>query len=82
MLTYAKDKMRLGWIFQQENDPKHTVVSIKTFFDCKKIRVLVWPSQSPDLNPLRIYGNMFTEIYNDCKSYFVSLLSPQTQQAS
>ena len=44
MLTHAKDKMRRGWIFQQGNYLKHTAGSIKTFFDHKKINVLVWPS--------------------------------------
>ena len=37
MLTHAKDKIRQVWIFQQENDPKHTAGSIKTFFDSQKI---------------------------------------------
>ena len=37
MLTHAKDKIRQGCIFQQDNYPKHRAGFIKTFFDCKNI---------------------------------------------
>ncbi len=40
-------KMGRGLVFQHDNDLKHTV---KEWLK-KHIKVLKWPSQSPDLNP-------------------------------
>ncbi len=34
------------------NDPKHTAKATKEWLQKKHIKVLEWPSQSPDLNPI------------------------------
>lgn len=40
------------YIFQHDNDPKHTSKLVKSFLSEKGINVLEWPPQSPDLNPI------------------------------
>lgn len=40
------------FIFQQDNDPKHTSGHVKAYFDKNDIFVMDWPSQSPDMNPI------------------------------
>ncbi|KAK3569719.1 hypothetical protein QTP86_003566 [Hemibagrus guttatus] len=45
-------KMKCGWVFQHDNDPKHTARATKEWLRKKHFKVLEWPSQSPDLNPI------------------------------
>ena len=42
--------MPLQWMFQQENNPKHTSKLIKSRFD--KITVMQWLAQYSNLNPI------------------------------
>lgn len=39
-------------IFQQDLAPCHTAKLVKSFFMKRKISVLKWPGNSPDLNPI------------------------------
>ncbi len=40
------------FILHQDNDPKHPASSVKEFIRAKKWKVLDYPSQSQDLNPI------------------------------
>eukprot|EP01031_Cornospumella_fuschlensis_P025972 gene25972-31364_t len=53
-LMHSKDLLELGedWIFQQDNDSKHTTKHVKEWLGDNVPNVLSWPSQSPDRNPI------------------------------
>ena len=40
------------YLFQQDNDPKHTSKLVQNWLQNLRIPLLPWPAQSPDLNPI------------------------------
>ncbi|GJQ71630.1 putative sagittal suture morphogenesis [Trypoxylus dichotomus] len=44
--------MPITWKLVHDNDPKHSIKSVKDTAIAKSISVISWPACSPDLNPI------------------------------
>ena len=62
-------------ILQQGNDPKYTSKKVKKWLGEQEFRTMVWPAQSPDLNPLNISGVICKEGLQSMKIPLVGFMS-------
>ncbi|KAF7643331.1 hypothetical protein LDENG_00241500 [Lucifuga dentata] len=59
---------------QQDNDPKHTSRSNSEWLKKTKMKVLEWPSQSPDINPIEMLWHDLKQAIHARKSSSVAEL--------
>uniref|UniRef100_A0AAZ3PZX1 Tc1-like transposase DDE domain-containing protein n=1 Tax=Oncorhynchus tshawytscha TaxID=74940 RepID=A0AAZ3PZX1_ONCTS len=71
-------KIKLGrkWVFQMDIDPKHPSNVVAKWLKDNQDKVLEWPSQCPDLNPIE---NVWAELKKRVRARGPTKLTPLHQ---
>lgn len=78
-LNKGSTSRRKGWMFQQDNDPKHTCKLVAAYIKENGLEVMEWPPYSPDLNPIenlwsivkqKVYKR-YPKNHNELKAFLV-----------
>ncbi|GMG18277.1 unnamed protein product [Phytophthora fragariaefolia] len=70
LLPFAHLNYGVDYIYQQGNASIHTSKRTREFFTEEDIKVLDWPSKSPDLNPIEnLWSIMSRRVYPNGKQY-------------